>query len=350
MRILVVRLGSLGDIIHTLPAVAAIRRALPDARIDWLVDAAHQEIVARVPAIDARVVLEQRTVTAWLHAAATLRRRGYDAAVDFQGLFKSAILARASGAKRVIGFSIWHLRERGARAFYTETSEPLEPAERTLEPSNPRTLERHVIRKNLDLARRLVPSIDPEAPLEFPLHVSSSADVDDLKRVLGGAPFAVLNPGAAWPNKRWPAERFGQVAAFLRARHGLRSVVTWGPGEEQLADAAVSMSEGAAVKAPLLPIGALMSLLRDARLMVSGDTGPTHLAAALGIPIVAPYGPTSAGRNGPWHADDVVISRYDECECHYQRQCRVPDRWCLGGLPASELMAAITARLEAAAR
>jgi lipopolysaccharide heptosyltransferase I len=333
----------LGDIIHTLPAVAAIRRALPEARIDWLVDAPHQEIVARVPAIDARVVLEERNITAWLNAAATLRRRGYDAAIDFQGLFKSAILARASGAKRVIGFSIWHLRERGARAFYTETSEPTEPP-------NPRTLERHVIRKNLELAKRLVPSIDLDAPFEFPLHVSANADVDDLKRALDGEPFAVLNPGAAWPNKRWPPERFGHVAAFLRARHGLRSVVTWGPGEEQLADVAVTMSEGAAVMAPMLPLGALMSLLRDARLMVSGDTGPTHLAAALGIPIVAPYGPTSAARNGPWHPDDVVISRYDECECHYQRKCRVPDRWCLGGLPASELMAAITARLEAAAR
>ena len=340
MRILVVRLGSLGDIIHTLPAVAAIRRALPDARIDWLVDAAHQEIVARVPAIDARIVLEERTVAAWLNAASTLRRRGYDAAIDFQGLFKSAILARASGAKRVLGFSIWHLRERGARAFYTETNEP----------TNAPTDQPHVIRKNIDLARRLVPTIDPDAPLEFPLHVSSSPDVDDLKRALDGAPFAVLNPGAAWPNKRWPPERFGEVAAFLRARHGLRSVVTWGPGEEQLADVAVAMSEGAAIMAPLLPLGALMSLLRDARLMVSGDTGPTHVAAALGIPIVAPYGPTSAERNGPWHPDDVVISRYDECECHYERRCHVPERWCLGRLPAPEIMAAITRRLEAASR
>ena len=343
MRILVVRLGSLGDIIHTLPAVAALRRALPEARIDWLVDASHQEMVARVPAIDARIVLEERTIAAWLNAAATLRRRGYDAAVDFQGLFKSAILARASGAKRVLGFSIWHLRERGARAFYTETGERPEP-------SNARTSERHVIRKNLELAKRLAPSIDPDGPLEFPLHVTPSADVENLKHALDGEPYAVLNPGAAWPNKRWPPERFGQVAAFLRARHGLRSVVTWGPGEQQLADVAVTMSEGAAVMAPLLPLGALMSLLADARLMVSGDTGPTHLAAALGIPIVAPYGPTSAARNGPWHPDDLVISRYDECACHYQRKCAVPDRWCLGGLQASELMAAITARLEAAAR
>src|SRR5688500_14117999 len=151
MRILVVRLGSLGDVIHTLPAVAALRRAIPDARIDWLVDAPHQDIVGLVQAIDARIVLEARTVKAWLNAAAALRSRGYDAAIDFQGLFKSAILSRASGAKRVLGFSIWHLRERGARAFYTETSEP----------PNARTPERHVIRKNLALASLLAPSIDP---------------------------------------------------------------------------------------------------------------------------------------------------------------------------------------------
>ena len=342
MRILVVRLGSLGDIIHALPAVAALRRALPDARIDWLVDVRHQEIVSRVPSIDARIVLEERTITAWFNAASTLRRRGYDAAIDFQGLFKSALLARASGATRVLGFSIWHLRERGARAFYTETSEP---DGRTPEPPNP---EPHIIRKNLRLAARLAPSIDPDGPLEFPLSVPASAAVDDLRRTLGGAPYAVLNPGAAWPNKRWPAERFGEVAAFLRARHGMRSVMAWGPGEKMLAELAVGVSEGAAVMAPSLPLLDLMALLQGARLMVSGDTGPTHIAGALGVPIVAPFGPTDAARNGPWDPADIVISRFDECACHYQRRCRVPDRWCLGRLPAPEVMAAITARLGAA--
>ncbi len=349
MRLLVVRLGSLGDIIHALPAVAALRRALPDARIDWLVDGKHQEIVSRVPAIDARIVLEGRTIAAWFNAASTLRARGYDAAIDFQGLFKSAILARASGAKRVLGFSIWHLRERGARAFYTETSpagaRTSEPDGRTPEPPNP---EPHVIRKNLRLAAQLAPSIDPDGALEFPLAVPASGIVEDLKRGLDGAPYAVLNPGAAWPNKRWPAERFGEVAAFLRARHGMRSVVAWGPGEKMIAEQAVGMSEGAAVLAPVLPLLDLMALLQGARLMVSGDTGPTHMAGALGVPIVAPFGPTSAARNGPWDPADIVLSKFDECVCRYQRTCRVPDRWCLGRLPAPEVMAAITARLGAA--
>ncbi|HUF22520.1 MAG TPA: lipopolysaccharide heptosyltransferase I [Vicinamibacterales bacterium] len=337
MRILIVRLGSLGDVIHTLPAVAALRRAMPDARIDWLVDKPHQDIVGLVTAIDARVVLEARTLKAWLNAAAVLRARRYDAALDFQGLFKSALLARASGAKRVLGFSIWHLRERGARAFYSETSEP--------------DKQRHVMRKNLALAAKLAPSIDQElSPLEFPLAAVPSAAVEQLKRALGGAPYAVLNPGAAWPNKRWPPERFGEVAAFLRARHGLRSVVAWGPGEKMLAEAVVSGSEGAAVMSPALPLIDLAALLRDARLMVSGDTGPTHIAGALGVPIVSPFGPTNPARNGPWDPADIVVSKFDECECHSRRGCRVPDRWCLGRLPASEMMAAITRRLDAVPR
>lgn len=343
MRILVVRLGSLGDVIHTLPAVAALRRALPGARIDWLVDAPHQDIVGLVQAIDARVVLEGRTMNAWLNAAAALRHRGYDAALDFQGLFKSAILARASGAARVLGFSVWHLRECGARAFYTQTTARTAPSSPAADP--------HVIRKNLALAALVAPSIDPAAaPLEFPLKVVPSGAVEQLKRSLGGEPFAVLNPGAAWPNKRWPAERFADVAAFLRARHGLRSIVTWGPGEKMLAEAVAGGSDGAAVASPALPLLDLVALLHEARLMVSGDTGPTHIAGALGVPIVSPFGPTSAVRNGPWHPDDIVITKFDECECRYQRRCRVPDRWCLARLPAAEMMAAITRRLEAARR
>jgi lipopolysaccharide heptosyltransferase I len=336
MRILVVRLGSLGDVIHTVPAVAALRRAMPEARIDWLVDAPHQDIAGLVQAIDARIVLEARTLKAWLNAAAVLRHRGYDAAVDFQGLFKSAILARVSGARRVLGFSIWHLRERGARAFYTHTAAAEADG-------------RHVIRKNMALASLLAPTIDPDTePLEFPLAVHPSGQVEQLKRALGGEPYAVLNPGAAWPNKRWPAERFGDVAAFLRARHGLRSVVTWGPGEKMLAESVVARSEGAAIMTPALRLLDIVALLREARLMVSGDTGPTHIAGALGVPIVSPFGPTSAARNGPWDPRDIVITKFDECQCHYQRRCRVPERWCLGRLPAPEVMAAITQRIEAA--
>jgi len=115
--ILVVRIGALGDIIHALPAVAAIRAAYPGARLDWLVEAKHRAILDLVPVIDNIIPIDGAHVTGWLDATRRLRGRRYDVALDFQGLMKSAILARASGAPRVRGFSVWHLREKGARPF-----------------------------------------------------------------------------------------------------------------------------------------------------------------------------------------------------------------------------------------
>ena len=120
MNILIVRLGALGDIIHTVPAAAALRAAFPSARIDWLVDAKHRAVVDLVTVIDRVVVLERPSLPGWIDVARRLRAGRYDVALDFQGLMKSAVLARASGAPRVIGFSIWHLREKTARPFYSE--------------------------------------------------------------------------------------------------------------------------------------------------------------------------------------------------------------------------------------
>jgi ADP-heptose:LPS heptosyltransferase len=160
----------------------------------------------------------------------------------------------------------------------------------------------------------------------------------------GGGPFAVLNPGAAWPNKRWPAERFGEVAAFLRDVRGIRSVVVWGPGEQELARSVVSASNGAAVEAPPTGLADLVSLLRGASLCVSGDTGPLHLAAAVGTPVVGIFGPTDPERNGPWLAEDVVVTRHASCGCRYERRCRQA-RWCLAEVGTVEVTAAVQRRL-----
>ena len=123
MKFLIVRLGALGDIVHTVPAAAALRRGYPDARIDWVVDARHASFAQLVTCIDRVVPLEKPTVSAWLQLVQTLRPARYDVALDFQGLMKSAVIARASGARRVAGFSIWHLREKGARPFYSEVGD-----------------------------------------------------------------------------------------------------------------------------------------------------------------------------------------------------------------------------------
>lgn len=326
-RILIVRLGSLGDIVHALPAAAALRRAAPQARIDWLVDAQHRELLDLVPVVDEALVLRARTLAGWLDATRVLRARGYDVAIDLQGLLKSAVLARASGASRVLGFSIWHLRERTARPFYSETATP-EAAE-------------HIVRKNLALVAALGIKTDL---LEFPLAGRDSTALSEVRRVASGAAFALVNPGAAWPNKRWPPDRFGALAATLRNRFGLMPVVLWGPGEEALARSVVNASSGTAVVAPRTAISDLVELTRAASLMVSGDTGPIHIAAAVGTPVVGLYGPTSPARNGPWSPADVCLSRFERCECHHKRRCTAR-AWCLEDITVTEVEAAVDRRL-----
>ncbi|MCC7008842.1 MAG: glycosyltransferase family 9 protein [Acidobacteria bacterium] len=327
MRILVVRLGSLGDLVHTLPAVDAIRRAHPSAEVDWLVDAPHVEFLELVPILTQVVALAGRNVLAWLDVRRRLRARRYDVALDFQGLVKSAALARLSGATRVVGFDRPALRERAAAPFYSERM-PIEEG-------------RHVIDKNLLLATAVgAVAGEPRFPLA---DVASEA----LDQVRARTPrFALVNPGAAWPNKRWPPDRFGHVARWLLDAHRLPSIVLWGPGEAPLAQQVVSASDGAATLAPPTRVADLVAVSRAAALMLSGDTGPTHVAAAVGTPVVALFGPTTPRRNGPWHVDDVSVSRYDDCACHYERRCRRgAERWCLGGITEADVRAAIDTRL-----
>jgi heptosyltransferase-1 len=237
------------------------------------------------------------------------------------------VIARASGATRVAGFSIWHLREKGARPFYSEVGNDEQPP--------------HVIQKNLNLLS--VVGID-SAEVDFPLARSSSPAVEAVEAQAPGRRIALINPGAAWPNKRWPASRFGEVAAFLKEVRGLEPFVLWGPSEQSLAEDVVTTSGGAARVAPATTMADLLELSRAAALMVSGDTGPLHIAGAAGTPIVAIFGPTDPERNGPWAPGDVVLSRYGTCACHYQRQCRQA-AWCLNEVSVAEVTAAIQQRL-----
>jgi heptosyltransferase-1 len=347
MNILLVRLGALGDIVHAVPAAAALRAAYPSASIDWVVDRRHHDMARLVTVIDRVITLDASTLGAWIRVVRELRAKRYDVALDLQGLMKSALLARVSGAPRVIGFSIWHLREKGARPFYSEVDD-LPPKGGSHEPEgdvDPRGFrpqaEDHVVHKNLRLLRTL--GID-SATVEFPLRIVSSPVLDDVRREFGETPFALLNPGAAWPNKRWFSDRFGAVASFLRDVRGMRSLVLWGPGEAPLAHAVVEASEGAATVAPPTTVVDLLALSRAASLMVSGDTGPLHIAAAAGTPIVAIFGPTDPQRNGPLSPDDIAVSRYATCGCHYNRRCR-QSAWCLTDIATPEVIAGIQQRL-----
>jgi lipopolysaccharide heptosyltransferase I len=332
MKILLVRLGALGDIVHGLPVAAALRARRADARIDWLVDASHAALLDLVPVISRRVVVRGRNLPALVRAAAWLRRERYDVAIDLQGLVKSALLARLSGAARVIGFDAAHARERAAAALYTERCDPGSAA--------------HVIDWNLALLGRLGMS---DRSRSFPLSVpASSAAEPVLERAARErrAGFALVNPGAAWPNKRWPPERFGETAAWMAEAHDLLPVVVWGPGERDLAGRVAASAGGAAMQAPPTGVGDLLALARQARLLVSGDTGPLHLAAAVGTPVVALFGPTSPERNGPWNPADLTLSRHGACECRYKRRCRRV-RPCIEEIPVEAVREAIDRRLEA---
>jgi lipopolysaccharide heptosyltransferase I len=339
-RFLIVRLGALGDIVHAIPVAAAVRRLVESAKVDWLVSSAHREILDLVPVIDRRLVINDRTGAgggaSLLSAVRELRRTRYDVAIDLQGLVKSALLARSSGAPRVIGFSARYAREGLARLFYTETHDPgrggIYDARET----------RHVVDINLGVLQLL--GIKPGKP-EFPIdHVESVAARRAAERTNGR--YALLNPGAAWSNKRWPPDRFGGLASALRDRHGLMSVVLWGPGEEKLADGTAAASRGAAVPAGKTTVADIVALARGAAVMVSGDTGPTHIASAVGTPLVGIYGPTRPVRNGPLAPEDVIVSRDTICRCHHLRHCRL-DRMCLLDIGIDEVVAAVERRLGA---
>lgn len=344
-RVLIVRLGALGDVVHAIPVAAALSRAQPGLRVDWLVGAKHREMLDLVPVVSRRLVIGSRGSRgpSLLGTVRELRKNRYDVAIDLQGLIKSAAIARATGAARVLGFTSRYLREPLARVFYTEVHDPggggiFAPSE-----------TRHVVEINLGILQAL--GITPQPP-EFPIGEPDGAParscVAQMSARTGGS-FALLNPGAAWPNKRWPPDRLARVAVALRERRGLMSVVLWGPGERVLGERVVADAGGAAVLAPETAIADIVALARRAALMISGDTGPTHIGAAVGTPLVGLYGPTRPERNGPYRPEDVAVSRASICQCHHRRDCRLA-RMCLLDIQVDEVIAAAERRLDARAR
>jgi len=334
VRALVVRLSSIGDVVHTLPALAALRRHGWDA--GWVVEPPGLPLLRDNPYVDQAVGTPRAKafrIGEALGSVRALRASGYDVALDFQGLWKSAAWARLSGARRVVGYE---------RAFRREPSSALLVPETVAPPREPL----HVIDKNLALLAPL--GIDAVGLREFPLPMSPDAvrRVDHGLSERGAGDFAILNAGGGWASKLWPAERFGEVAKGLSAL-GLASIVTWGPGEEALADRVVSASGGAASRSFPTTLLDYVELARRARLVVAADTGPLHLACAVGTPVVALFGPTDPARNGPFAPSDVVVRRVPACAPCYSRTC-VRHAGVMDEIPAAEVLAAAERRLAAA--
>ena len=337
--LLVVRLSAMGDVIHTLPAVAALRAAFPHAILGWLIEERWAELLCTLryprsgrrspqrPLVDRvhsvntaewrRTLLSFNTWQQMAVGLSELRGVRYDAAIDFQGAIRSALLARWSGAPVVYGSA--QPRENAASMWYT----------RQILPSGT-----HVVEQALALAQAVMQHPAPESQLIFPM------DPDAEHKVVGlipdGRSFAILNPGAGWGAKQWPAERYGMVAREL-AKDGLQSLVNYGPGEEDLAAVVESASEGTARRVAC-SVAELIALTRRARLFIGGDTGPMHLAAALNIPVVAVFGPTNPARNGPFSTRSVVLRSAASATSH--ARLREPEQGLLEITPEEVAVAA----------
>ncbi len=342
MQILIVKLGSIGDIVHTLPALAAIRKALPQAEISWVVEHRAAEILRDNPLLDRLIEVDTKALRRGLMSGETLRAprqqlrqlraSAFDLALDFQGLIKSASIARLSGARRVFGFSRDSLREPASRILISR--------------SIPISKNSHVIRKNLTLAGGAlgISISDDPADFEFPIATNSAHQAEALNAA-DGTDFAILNPGGGWPTKLWSAGRFGRLADELWSHYGLHSLVTHGPGEVQLAETVLQASQSGKARAVNVSLKGFYELAKSAQVYVGGDTGPTHLAIAAGAPIVGLFGPTEWWRNGSLRPADICVERVDiDCrtDCH-RRAC---SKWICMDIEVERVFQAVAQRLK----
>ena len=328
----IVKLSSIGDVVHALPVAVALKRASAQTRVTWIAEAREATLLRDHPAVDDVIVADTRGwrrsragVTAMREAlgvARVVRARAFDVAIDLQGLLKSGILTALTRAPRRIGFAGPFRREWPSGVFMNERVRPAAGAG-------------HVVDQYLAL---LAPLGVAPTPVEFgiPRDAVAEARADEFLRDAGIKPhdrLVLINPGAGRPVKQWPVASFRELARRLTDEAAARIVVLWGPGEDEDARRIAATAAGALV-APPTTLRELAALARRARLLVAGDTGPIHIAAAVGTPCLGLYGPTSGVRNGPYGRGHRVLQASDR----RMTSIRVP-----------ETAAAATALLEASA-
>lgn len=321
LRILVVRLGAMGDILHALPAVTALRAALPQSYIGWAVKPKWSELLcaggsdchargAQMPLVDR---LHFAPVETWAPASLVpetwrqilalrreLRAEQYDVCLDLQGAVRSALLGTLSGTARKIGEA--SPRESLARWFFTEKIQ---------------TRGRHVIEQAREVAEAVLHQPLPSVAACLPQDAEAEQWCTDMLQEYCIERFILMNPGAGWGAKCWPAERYGQVAAALASK-GYATILNAGPGEIVLAKQAQAASQRKAIVLECT-LGQLIACTRRAQMFVGGDTGPLHLAAALGRPVVGIFGPTDPERNGPF-ATRARVLRHPESRRNHARR------------------------------
>jgi lipopolysaccharide heptosyltransferase I len=335
-RFLVIRLSSIGDIVHALPAVAALGETFPQAEIDWVVEARHAKLLEGNPFVRRVIKLDTLGWRKKLASAQTieeigrgilrLREEKYDAAIDFQGLWKSAALAWLSHSRERLGFAAHWLREPAAGAFYTEHITPRD--------------RQHVVEMNLALVERLGARA---GKWQFPLPRNAQDDraVEEGLGTIGAKEFLIINPGGGWTTKCWAPQDYVELLRRLEEELSWKALLTGSPDEEGLIREI--LQRAGSHQASYFPSTAIqfIALARRAKLFIGGDTGPLHLAAAVGTPIVGIYGPTDPARNGPFSSDDIAL--WNGGRIDYTRRSGTPSY--LAGISVESVLAAIRERL-----
>jgi len=283
-RFLAVRLGSLGDIVHTFPAVAALRESFPNSEIVWLTVPRWKPLIESSQLASEIWETETRSYPSVRQTISQILKRHFTTSIDYQGLWKSAAFPFLGRVSRRIGFSSDTIREFGVPILYTERV---------------RVTKAHIADQNGALSLRAGAG-NGVAPVTLSISPSHDTSVAQFLRSLSFERYIVLSPGGGWRSKCWPPDRYGVLCQRIRGHFGLRCVLNYGPGEENLVASAKSASGEAEPIAYNGSLGQLMALLRHAACVVGGDTGPLHLASALGTPVVTIFGPTDPKRNGPY--------------------------------------------------
>jgi heptosyltransferase I len=329
-RFLVVRLGSLGDIVHTLPAVAGLRGSFPSAHITWLTHPRWKLIIETSGLATEIWATETRSLSSLRKIIRAIREAEFSAAIDYQGLWKSAALPLFGGVQRRIGFSSETIREWGVPILYTDRV---------------RCQTTHIADQNGELSAR-AGARNGVSDCALAVRAEDRKMLCDWLVAKSIQSYVVLSPGGGWRSKCWPAARYGELCRRIRDAYGLPCVVNYGPGESELA-ADLRMAAGDANPSLFSEeLGPLMALLQRAKCVVGADTGPLHLAIALGAPAVALFGPTDPARNGPYRSNDIVLRSPAAVRDHSRNHATDPS---MLAITVDEVFAALQKRLNIAA-
>jgi ADP-heptose:LPS heptosyltransferase len=325
-RFLVVRLGSLGDIVHTFPAVSSLKESFPVSDIVWLTHPRWVELVASSRLATEIWPVDSRDLSSMRQVLGKIRGHSWTASIDYQGLWKSACLPFFGGVKTRVGFSSATIREFGVPLLYNHRV-----ACKTT----------HIAEQNGELsacagASQLTGKVTLCVAEADETRVRNELARDGISR------YVVLSPGGGWRSKCWPTERFGALSQRIQRELGIPSVVNYAPGEEELAAAVKAASGDAQSSAYDGELGPLMALLRGACCVVGGDTGTLHLATVLGTRVVALFGPTDPARNGPYPPQETVLRSASAKTTYSRGETTDPS---LLDLSVEEVFAAVKQRL-----